>query len=265
MPTGKTAGAEPIPGYFLIEPLGKGGFGEVWKCEAPGGLLKAIKFVSGNTDTLDADNAAQQELEALEHVKVIRHPFMLSMERVDVRDGDLLIVMELADCSLHDVFAEHRAAGRPGIPRKELLNYLREAAEVLDFMNRQHCLQHLDIKPRNLFLVSHHVKVADYGLVKSLAERKKESGPLLLAGVTPLYAAPEVFNAQIAETSDQYSLAVTYQELLTGTLPIQGKNGRQLMMNHLTAAPQLDALPESDRSILARALSKDPEQRFPTC
>ena len=45
----KTPGTEPIPGYVLLEPLGRGGFGEVWKCEAPGGLLKAVKFVTGNT------------------------------------------------------------------------------------------------------------------------------------------------------------------------------------------------------------------------
>ncbi len=47
--------AEPIPGYRLIEPLGSGGFGEVWKCEAPGGLFKAIKFVYGNLNSLDVD------------------------------------------------------------------------------------------------------------------------------------------------------------------------------------------------------------------
>src|SRR3954451_9072561 len=88
---------EPIPGYRLLEPLGKGGFGEVWKCEAPGGLLKAIKFVRGSHALDQSGSNAEQELRALEHIKSIRHPFLLGTERVEVIDGDLVIVMELAD------------------------------------------------------------------------------------------------------------------------------------------------------------------------
>src|SRR5205807_10405462 len=122
-----------------------------------------------------------------------RHPFLLSLERVEVLDGELVIVMELADKGLHDVWCEHQKAGLPGIPRDRLLGYLREAAEALDVMNLQHGLQHLDIKPQNLFLVSHHVKVADFGLVN----RRGGTGPAgppctKLSSLTPRYTSPEV-------------------------------------------------------------------------
>lgn len=259
----KTPGAEPIPGYRLIEPLGHGGFGEVWKCEAPGGLPKAIKFVAGEgKNALATGSAALQELQALEHCKAIRHPFILSMERVELIEGELVIVMELADRSLHDMVGDYRDVDRPGIPRAELLAYLREAAEVLDFLYHEHRLQHLDIKPHNLFLVSTHIKVADFGLVSSLAERRAHAA---VPCGTPLYAAPEVFNGKISQHSDQYSLAITYQELLTGTLPLTGKNPRQLMMQHINAEPNLEALPARDRPLVAKALAKDPNQRFPSC
>src|SRR5947209_8130493 len=196
--------AEPLPGYRLIEPLGNGGFGEVWKCEAPGGLFKAIKFVYGNLNSLDAEGVrAEQELHALQRVKEVRHPFVLSMERIEIVGGELAIVMELADKSLHDLFVEHHAAGLVGIPRDSLLRYIRDAAEALDHMIEKHGLLHLDIKPRNLFLISDRVKVADFGLVKHL-ERSSASG--VLGGVTPLYAPPETLSNKITPFSDQYSL-----------------------------------------------------------
>jgi serine/threonine protein kinase len=262
MPLVKERNAEPIPGYRLLERLGSGGFGEVWKCEAPGGLRKAIKFVYGSLDGLGAEGRqAEEELRAVEHVKAIRHPFLLSMDRVEVVGGELCIVTELADKNLYDLLQERRAAGLPGIPRGELLAYLREAAEVLDLLNVEHGLQHLDIKPHNLFVVSGHVKVADFGLVNSLGA----GGRIELGAITPLYASPEVFQGRLSPRSDQYSLAVVYQELLTGTLPFQGKNVRQLLMQHTQAEPDLAAVPEAERPVVARALAKDPEARYPSC
>src|SRR5436305_11823939 len=259
----REANAEPIPGYRLIEPLGSGGFGEVWKCEAPGGLFKAIKFVFGNLNSLDVEGArAEQELQALERVKAIRHPFVRGMEQIKIIEGELVIIMELADKNLHDHYVECQAAGLVGIPRDDLLRFLRDAAEALDFMCEKYGLQHLDIKPRNLFLVSDRVKVADFGLVKHL-ERSGASG--LLGGVTPLYAPPETFTGKITRTSDQYSLAIVYQELLTSQRPFSGKNARQLAHQHLNEDPELCMLPEGDRPVVARALSKDPDRRFPSC
>jgi len=254
---------EPLAGYRLIEPLGSGGFGEVWKCEAPGGLFKAIKFVYGNLNSFDVEGArAEQERNALSRVKEVRHPFVLSLERIEVVDGELVIVMELADRSLHDLYVECQTAGLVGIPRDDLLRYLRDTAEGLDYMNEKHNLQHLDVKPRNLFLQGDRVKVADFGLVKHL-ERSSASG--LLGAVTPLYAPPETFTGKISGRSDQYSLAIVYHELLTGVRPFNGKNVRALAQQHLQEDPDVRALPEAERPVVLRALSKDPARRYPNC
>lgn len=258
------AGAEPIPGYKLLERLGGGGFGEVWKAEAPGGLFKAIKFVYGDLHAADDDDGAraEQELKAMSRVKSVHHPYILSLERYDIIDGQLIIVMELADRTLWDRYKESRAQGNPGIPRDELLGYIQESAEALDLMNIEFQLQHLDIKPQNLFLVFKHIKVADFGLVKDLGNM---GAATMTGGVTPVYAAPETFDGWLSRFSDQYSLAIVYQELLTGQRPFAGNTMRQLVLQHLQGTPDVSALPAAERPVILRALSKNPDDRFPTC
>jgi serine/threonine protein kinase len=261
MPLKLTQNVEPIPGYTLIERLGSGGFGEVWKARAPGGIPKAIKFVHGCLDEKTGNVPAEQELKALTRVKSVRHPFILGLERVDVIDGQVIIVMELADRSIWDRFKECQSQGFPGIPRPELLRYMNEAAEALDLMNGEYQLQHLDIKPQNLFLVRNHVKVADFGLVKDLDGKSAT----VTSGITPVYAAPETFEGRVSQASDQYSLAIVYQELLTGRRPFDGKNARQLLMQHVSQMPDLAPLPAGDRDAVARCLAKHVDDRYPTC
>ena len=253
--------SEPIPGYTLLERLGSGGFGEVWKCEAPGGIFKAVKIIFGDLRSQDNDliRYAEQELKALKRVKAVRHPYLLALDRYDIVDGRLMIVMELAHCNLWDRFRECRDKGLPGIPRDELMLYMSETAEVLDLMNDQHGLQHLDIKPQNLFMLHNHVKVADFGQVKDLQGVMAN----VTGGITPVYAAPETFDGVVSRFCDQYSLACVYQELLTGTRPFDGCSMSQLLMQHLQLAPDLNPSPACDRPVLARALAKKADERWP--
>lgn len=251
------AGFEPIPGYTLEEMVGRGGFGEVWRADAPGGLKKAVKFVFGAQD----QSRACRELRSLERIKGVHHPFLLTLERFEIVNDQLVIVTELADGSLEDVFKKYRENGSCGIPRDVLVSHLHDAADALDYLHQHYQLQHLDIKPGNLLMVGGHVKVADFGLLKDLTEAECS----LIGGLTPIYAPPEVFDGRPSLHSDQYSLAVMYQELLTGTRPFSGRTIAQLATQHVHSAPNLDPLPPSDRPAIARALEKNPARRFPDC
>src|SRR5262249_36411693 len=143
--------------------------------------------------------------------------------------GRLVIGMELADRTLLDRFHEAAAKTPPGIPRRELLRYAREAAGVIDYLNKpRHFLggprpvgvQHGDVKPQNIFLLGQSAKVGDFGLVRLL-----EGGAAAMrgGGLTPLYAAPEVLRGELSRWSDQYALAITYCHVRGGRVPFVGR------------------------------------------
>ncbi len=246
-----------IAGYQLVERIGVGGFGEVWRAVGPGGFPKAVKILFGNL----SGPQAETELKSLNRIRDLRHPFLLNIERVEVADGRAIVVTELADRSLDQRFRELANAGQRGIPRDELLRYLRDAADALDFMSEEHGLQHLDIKPENLLLQGAHAKVGDFGLTKAVGHASHSQ----ISGFTPLYAPPELFDGRPDRGSDQYSLAIVYQTMLTGTPPFNGRTPSQLMAQHLKSAPDLSSLLPSDRAVISRALSKNTRTRFPSC
>jgi serine/threonine protein kinase len=173
--------------------------------------------------------------------------------------------MELADRSLHSFFLDNQGKGRAGIPRAQLLRFLGEAAEALDVINFEHGLQHLDVKPHNLFVISNHIKVADFGLVHRLPAADVTQSGHNHGGATPLYAAPETLQGSLSRQSDQYSLAIVYQQLLTGTVPFWSANPYQLLLQHISGTPDLSMLPPCDRPIVRRALSKAPGLRYASC
>lgn len=255
-------GAEPVPGYHLVERLGKGGFGEVWRAEGPGGFSLALKFVPGE------GKSGEAETRALKIIRELRHPHLIHVFGTWHVRGMIVIGMELAERTLWDRYQEVTRQGTPGIPRDELLTYLRDAARALDYLNSpQHrfdgqgevSVQHRDIKPQNLLLVGGGLKVADLGLARLLHERVTGH----TGSMTAAYAAPEFFGGQTSRWSDQYSLGVTYCVLRGGRAPFTG-GPAQLMHGHLYEPPDLSMLPEQERLAVARALHKKPERRWPT-
>ena len=137
--------------------------------------------------------------------------------------GYIIVVMELADGSLLDLFARYREEAHTPLPPELACVYLAQAAEALDFLNaHQHEVQdqrlgfqHCDVKPSNLLLFDDVVKLSDYGLSSATGAVLR----LHRRAGTPAYAAPEVFQGRISDWTDQYSLAVTYCELRGGRLP----------------------------------------------
>ena len=246
-----------LAGYVLQQRLGEGGYGTVWKAIGPGGLPKAVKVLRGRFD----GQSAETELRALQRMRELRHPFVLSIERIEIIEQQLIIVTELAECSLEDRYEALREGGKRGIPQAELLVYLKDAADALDFMCETHGLQHLDIKPGNLLIQGGHLKIADFGLIRDVTQTQQS----MIAGFTPMYAPPELFDGKPCRFSDQYSLAIVYQTMLTGVPPFNGRTAAQLASQHLRSQPDLSPLSPSERPAISRALSKNPNARFPTC
>jgi formylglycine-generating enzyme required for sulfatase activity len=255
-PTAFPAAPQILPAvgsYRLLERIGQGAYGVVWRAEAPGEVAVAIKIIRQSIDHDDA----QQELQALERTKTLRHPFLLQTQAYWIHQDQIYIVMELADDSLRG----RMKLGQPMLA-DELVGYLREAAEALDFLHAEGVL-HRDIKPENILLFQGHAKVADFGLSSSLELGRTHLS--VTSSGTPHYMAPEVWMGQTGKPSDQYSLALTYAEVRLGQRLFSAKNLADLLTQHQTGQPDLRRLGLAEQDVLRRALAKAPRDRYATC
>jgi serine/threonine protein kinase len=239
--------------------LGRGVFGEVWLAKKKtSGIDKAIKIVTQPPER----DATKRELRSLELIKNLRHPYLLCTEDFWVGDGRLHIVMELAECTLRNRLERCREENLPGIPETELIGYIREAAEGLDFLHSRHVV-HRDVKPDNILILNGHAKVADFGLAW---QQDKLLAPMKTFAGTPAYMAPEVWGKEGGPASDLYSLAVTYAELRQGHPPLKSQQIEEMMLAHLGGSHDFEPpIRDEERPVLAKALARAPEDRYSSC
>jgi serine/threonine-protein kinase len=256
-------GAEPYPGYRLDRMLGRGGWGEVWRALREDGQELALKFLPNESQL-----AAVQEIRALQAVRQIKHPNLIQIEQVWCCSGYMVIAMEMAEGSLHDLLDIYQQEFQSPIFPEHACFFLMQAAQTLDFLNtRQHMIngqrvafRHCDIKPSNLLLKGRMVKLADFSLsvqTTSTMWYHRRIGTLN-------YTAPEIFGGCLSDRTDQYSLAVTYCQLRGGQLPFDD-TPEDFQGHYLRPAPNLTMVSPAERPILARALATVPQDRWPSC
>ena len=245
-------------GYQLQERIGRGMFGEVWRAEAPGGVEVAVKIIHRTA----GDQLTQVELRALELMKRLRHPFLLQVQAYWLSGDQLHIVMDLAEKTLMERLEQCRRSGLPGIPAEELLTYMHEAAEALDFLHSNQVL-HRDVKPANILLAKGHARLADFGLARLFMKAGVDIRATTIG--TPLYMGPEVWEQKVGPESDQYSLAATYVELRLGRPLFDAESQDEVKQSHLSSAPDLKGIPPAERQVIERALAKRLKERYGSC
>ncbi len=145
-----------------------------------------------------------------------------------------------------------------GLPLPEVRSWFKGIVEGVAYLH-DHGIVHRDLKPANVFLEEGVVKIGDYGLSK-LINVGQGSGHSESIG-TCHYMAPEISTGKYHKPIDIYALGVILHEMLTGKTPFDGQTVGEVLMKHLTAKPDVSLLAEPYRSIVAKAMEKDPVKR----
>ncbi len=241
-------GDRPIDGLTIQRAVGRGGFGEVYFAVMDSGKQIALKYLRDNPDV---------ELRGIAHVMNLKSPHLISI--FDVRrneHGDPFVLMEyVSGPSLRDLLV----AEPEGLGPQKAAFFVNGIARGLSYLHERGIV-HRDMKPGNIFYDDGYVKIGDYGLSKHIAV-SKHSGQTVSVG-TVHYMAPEIGSGSYTKAIDIYALGVILYEMLTGRLPFTGASMAEVLMRHLRDNPDTSSVPEPFKSVIIRAMAKDPLARY---
>ncbi|MGV9664987.1 protein kinase domain-containing protein [Nocardia niigatensis] len=255
-------------GYVIERQLGRGGMGSVYLAKHPRlPRMTALKLLNREM-VFDKEVRARFEREA-DLVAQLDHHNIVTVYDRGLEDGQLWISMQYIDG------IDAASVTPQTLPPERAVQIVAEMADALDYAHRNEVL-HRDVKPANILLArstggkGERVYLTDFGI----ARLRDDSGHLTQTGTftaTLAYASPEQLTGSALDgRSDQYSLACTLFWLFTGSGPFSATNPAAVIQGHLQNPPPplgnaRAGLPQSLDMVIAKAMAKRPEDRFPSC
>lgn len=261
---------EHFAGYTIIRLVGRGGMGEIYLARHPHlPRNEALKVLPAE---LSRDPMYRQRfVKEAEHASSVVHPSIVTIFNSGEYDGHLWIAMEYID----GIDALRLLRQTPqGLDTPTVIAIVRAVGAALD---RAHAtgLLHRDVKPANILLQGvggpePRVLLADFGIAKSEQDVSHLTSTNVFLG-TVAYAAPEqLLGDPVDARADQYALAATVFELLTGRPPFQGAGTASIIAGHLQSMPPRPStlrpgISGSVDPVFGRALAKEPDRRYGSC
>ena len=264
--------------YKILGRIGQGSMGRVYlasDCHLQIDVVIKFPFAADEAAAGPAflDRFAR-EVRSLIHLS---HPHIVKVFDVGEHEGHPFVVMEfLAGGSLKDRLASGPGGEWAAMPVSSLVGWLPAVAKALDFVHSQKHI-HRDVKPANILFDRHgNAFLGDFGIIKGFTadESDSQGNALTMPGFllgTPNYVAPEiVMGRHFDGSADQYSLAMTVHEVLSGNNCMEGPTPSATVVNQtMVVPPALDELmpgvPPRLSDAILKGLAKNPVDRFENC